>query len=451
MKSAMRGGVKLSRYTLRVENNDGSYLLYNTFSQALAQIDSDTDEILTRALANKPLSSEEEEELISELKNSLLLRPDQADEDREIREWYEGVRTQGGLMSLTILTTNACNMACAYCFEGEALKGSHMPSKVADALVSWFQYKLDKHRPKTIFVRFFGGEPFLNHKGLLLLARKLHQLASERSIQLEMAATTNGTILPRELIAELAALGLKTLRVTLDGDEEKHNQKRPLKNRKNGFQIIWKNLEQIKELVNFELHVNAEKGDEESLSRLLPLIQKSSFRSSISRFNIKPLYRYNPVLGDLDSRLTPETTQNIVHWKELAKKNGLGDGSILKGAPCQIHRNLNFVVDPKGDLYPCPSAIGRSSASIGSIFSIPIYGPTKDTQRFFKEYSPLDHPKCSGCAYFPICGGGCRLNTFSLASSSNNNDVHCPGAQFDAMVPEAIQQKFKALEESDLT
>jgi uncharacterized protein len=167
--------LKLSRYTFRVANEDGTYLLYNTFSGSLAQIDTDSDKTIAKALAGQP-PTPDNEELIADLCEALILRPQAADEDREIREWYDAVRVNAHQINLTLLTTNACNMACAYCFEGEALKGTHMPEPVGKAVVQWTERKLDLLKPSELFVRFFGGEPFINPKGVVALAHEFHRI-----------------------------------------------------------------------------------------------------------------------------------------------------------------------------------------------------------------------------------------------------------------------------------
>ncbi|HLG21119.1 MAG TPA: radical SAM protein [Bdellovibrionota bacterium] len=422
-------------------NEDGTYLLYNTFSGSLAHIDSEDDETIGKALAGQPLTPDNEE-LIADLREALILRPQTADENHEIREWYDAVRVNTHQMNLTLLTTNACNMACAYCFEGEALKGTHMPEPVAKAVVQWAERKLGLLKPSELFVRFFGGEPFINPKGVLALAREFHRITTIQNVRLRMAATTNGTRLSRELIEELTRLGLESVKVTLDGDEERHNEKRPLKNGQNGFQTIWKNLESIQNLVQFDINVNAEPKDAPSIGRLLPVLSQSSFRPAIRSLKIQPLRRINPELGDHDLRMTPEVASTVRMWQETAHLGGYQPASPLDGSPCEIHRGSHFTVDPKGDLYPCAQLIGRPSARIGSIFTDEIAPENAESFLFFRRHDPLNHPKCSVCSYFPICGGGCRAATFTL-DRNQAETFNCPVNLLDLTVPAAIREQYK--------
>ncbi len=439
--------MRLSRYTLRVDLDKQTYLLYNTYSGSLAYIDSESDPILQKSLQNLKLDADDQD-IIDELEEAKILRKDDVDEDSEIREWYHEIRKNEGRMHITVLTTNACNMACAYCFEGEALRGSHMPPHVARALISWTRQKLIEIKPNLLSVRFFGGEPFVNPKGLLDLARNFRQLTEETQVNLHMMATTNGSHLPREVIEELVQLGLKTLRVTFDGDEERHNEKRPLKNGKNSFQTIWKNLEAISDLVQFDLAVNAEPEDVPSISQLLPKLGQSLFKNSIRQLNIKPVNHFSEALHDLDLAVTPQIAHHISRWRGLVTKAGFKVSSALENKPCQIHQDTHFVVDPKGDLYPCESAIGRTSAVIGSIFLTTASSKKEEAYEFFRQYSPLDHPKCSTCAYFPVCGGGCRLATFSL-DRKEETDIHCPIELHQALLPSEIRKQFLNIKETE--
>jgi hypothetical protein len=51
--------VRLSRYTVRTDLGDRQYLLYNTFTGSLAEIDPASDEILRKALDGRSLTQDE--------------------------------------------------------------------------------------------------------------------------------------------------------------------------------------------------------------------------------------------------------------------------------------------------------------------------------------------------------------------------------------------------------
>jgi radical SAM protein with 4Fe4S-binding SPASM domain len=105
-------------------------------------------------------------------------------------------------------------------------------------------------------------------------------------------------------------------------------------------------------------------------------------------------------------------------------------------------------VDPKGDLYPCAQLIGRPAACTGTIFSDEIPPEKAEAHLFFRKFHPLDHPKCSNCAYFPICGGGCRAATFML-DRQEIDTFNCPAHLFDLTVPPAIRDQFHKTLSSD--
>jgi cyclic pyranopterin phosphate synthase len=125
-------------------------------------------------------------------------------------------RLQRPLLDLRISVTDRCNFRCVYCMPREVFDGNY-PYVSHSELLSFEEIT----RLARIFVlrgtrkiRLTGGEPLLR-RDLDSLVRMLAQLRSELGVPLDLAITTNGSLLKRHAAA-LAHAGLQRVTVSLD-------------------------------------------------------------------------------------------------------------------------------------------------------------------------------------------------------------------------------------------
>ncbi len=125
-------------------------------------------------------------------------------------------RRQRPLRDLRISVTDRCNFRCVYCMPKELFDDEHryVPHR---ELLSFEEIT----RLARIFVqrgvrkiRLTGGEPLLR-RDLESLVRMLAALGREQDVPLDLAVTTNGSLLRRKATA-LAGAGLRRLTVSLD-------------------------------------------------------------------------------------------------------------------------------------------------------------------------------------------------------------------------------------------
>jgi uncharacterized protein len=138
-------------------------------------------------------------------------------------------------LTLTLLTTDRCNLNCSYCYErsSERKKGNMKFSTAKDA-ISYYMERDDGL--ETVSIEFFGGEPLLAF-GLIkktvewFLSRKWKKKAY-------FSLITNGTILTKEMREWLPRYS-KTITVafTVDGCKEAHDL-----NRCQSYDLVKKNI-----------------------------------------------------------------------------------------------------------------------------------------------------------------------------------------------------------------
>jgi cyclic pyranopterin phosphate synthase len=120
------------------------------------------------------------------------------------------------LRDLRLSVTDKCNFRCPYCMPAEIF-GEKYPFLDRDEILNFEEIE----RLVGLFLEFgveklriTGGEPLLRH-GLHDLIARLRETAEARGRELDIAMTTNGSLLPRWAQA-LADAGLRRVTVSLD-------------------------------------------------------------------------------------------------------------------------------------------------------------------------------------------------------------------------------------------
>ena len=124
---------------------------------------------------------------------------------------------QRPLRDLRISVTDRCNFRCTYCMPKEVFDADYRFLRHADLLTFEEITRLTKafiaHGVEK--VRLTGGEPLLR-KDVQKLVEMLARLKTRDGAPLDLALTTNGSLLARKA-RQLAEAGLKRVTVSLDG------------------------------------------------------------------------------------------------------------------------------------------------------------------------------------------------------------------------------------------
>ncbi len=117
-------------------------------------------------------------------------------------------------ISATFHLTHACNLRCGYCFTGEKTAVG-MSEPTADTAIDFVIAEAARQGATDARIVFFGGEPLLR----MDLIRRIVAAAVQRGagIDWSFALSTNGTLLTRDLLSELARLRV-FVSLSLDGD-----------------------------------------------------------------------------------------------------------------------------------------------------------------------------------------------------------------------------------------
>ena len=135
----------------------------------------------------------------------------------------------------TIAPTLDCNFNCEYCFE-ESRPPIYMDEKTEKAIIEMIK---NDSRIRILHIDWYGGEPLM---GFDIIERISKEILTIKNIQYSASIITNGYLLTEEKIKKLKELRVTDIQVTIDGDRETHNKKRPHIKGFGTYDVIIENL-----------------------------------------------------------------------------------------------------------------------------------------------------------------------------------------------------------------
>lgn len=399
-----------SRYTLLYENfpEQGKHLFFSTRTQAIVVIDNEL-KVLLGSLPT-PGIPESAQGALSQLIRMGFLVSSEEDDRRIMEGWFQELKSDTSQVAATILTTYACNFACPYCVEEEVIAPVHMSDATAEAAVSYTACKAAELGSEELFVSFYGGEPLLNLKALRIVAAGLRQFAAQSGIRFAFGMTTNGSLLKPDVVDELKDLGLKGIKVTLDGTREFHDRKRPFRNGKGTFDVIIENILYASKVIGVDVGGNFDEDNYESFPALLDYLKETGLHELIRAARFKPISRTLvdrakiPHNGELDCVYTdPRVAKQMAEIRQATVDRGIPvEEGIGVNLCSMVMGSSQFTIDPEGRLYKCPALVGYPDFQVGTIWE-------GEQRRLVKEDL---WKRCMDCAYLPLCGEGCLYGAY---------------------------------------
>ena len=454
-----------SMFNLRVplgtgSQPDGDVFLMNTLTDAQLIVSSDVVALLDRLADSKgpggldDLDGDalEAVELLTE--NGFLV--DSRDADRQaLDHFFATVKSDGSELHITVLTTLQCNFACDYCFQGDHGDYNKFADKMsletAARVSAWIARELDRVRPERLVIMFFGGEPLLNLPVMYGIAERAWAATEARGIRMATSIITNGLLLTPDVVERMVPLGLKGVKITLDGDRETHNRMRPLRGGQGTFDRIVDNIRAVADRVPISIGGNFDETSVDSYPALLDFLREQEFADKLAKVNFKPVIRTTPAtpkgmlpLIPVDGGGKPlggtcmtsagegrrascdscgTLDDKLGFLREETKRRGLPTESGVPSGPCHVHMKHAHTIGPDGSLYACPGFTGDKTQSTGHIDDRRESWRESARERFERL-----HPwkECGDCAFIPVCAGGCLVASHTELGDMNMPTCHKP-------------------------
>ena len=315
--------------------------------------------------------------------------------------------------SLTIAPTLDCNMACPYCYEDK--KSISMNEKIQLVLIDFVRKILEENNYKKLNVSWYGGEPLLELEVIRKVSKNLIQLCQEEEVQYGASIVTNGVLLDSETAKILKnECYVDRAQITIDGLPEYHNKRRILKDGKESFDIICRNIDNCMDIINIGVRVNADKNNMYNIQKLFYYFNDEKKWTDRVFFYLAPVENYtdncyfsntNCLSDEEFGRLDLEIVKKMYQLKpDMIRKNLY---PVRKNNFCAAVTFGNYVVDPEGYLYTCWNVIGQKERAVGNIIENKIM-----SNEYLKWITYEPDKKCVECSVFPICMGGCPYEYF---------------------------------------
>jgi uncharacterized protein len=369
-----------------------------------------------------------------------ILVPDPEREREELLTRFDVANGKSRRFSAMVVLNLDCNLACGYCFE-EGVRGKRtMSAETADLLVEWVKRE-QIARGRKVSIDFYGGEPLMSIDLIRSISQRLRQSCGEKGLLFEFSLVTNGTLLTRVVALELKALGMKSVKITLDGPREAHDLSRPFVSGRGSFDIIVKNILEIMDITEVQIGGNFTRENYREfpllLDHLLAIgitpdkLQTVQFNQVIGRVSDGAIPGYASACNCTDEEWLFEAT--VFLREEILR---LGFATPRPGpAGCMVEFANDLVVNVDGTIYKCPAFVGREGFSVGDLRSGII-----DTG---SVYNPgiWKNEECLECAWLPQCFGGCRFIKF--LRDGDMGGVDCWKSFLDATLERCILQDLK--------
>lgn len=355
----------------------------------------------------------------------------------ELKAWSASINdncktsiVQSKVRTLTLNTTQLCNLKCTYCAAGgDGTYGSprvQFDLKKGLPQLDWLLQKCAEG--ETFQINFLGGEPLLYPDVVDEVARWTVDRASERGVKVRFAVVTNGTRLHEHKVMALLVKHKMAVTVSVDGPPQIQNKFRPTKKGTGSSELLELGLSEL------------------SLHRgLLPSIGLSAvfhkeYTDVVATYDYFKswnfdFYEFNFSHTEFDAEASSQYALGLSQVAAKADTSG-GEVELRKIRSFDLIfqrldeqlRVENFCgagksllsMDARGMLYSCPWEINEKELSLGR--------DEKDVSTHLKRYAAaqLESRQCSSCWARFLCGGGCQyIHTKGTGSPHRLDGAFC--------------------------
>lgn len=417
---------KLSRFMISLVDKDNNLLVFNPLSNKYYRF-FNVGNLSESEMLQMFLNDKIKDRMIQ---NGFLILKDK-NEDETVDWLYQNCVKNRDRLDIVILTTNACNFDCIYCFQHK--NNSTLNSVQYDGILEFIKLKLSEHTYKNIRIRWFGGEPLLSKDNIINFSKKLKHYCASQRISFGASMTTNGYLLDIDTFRNLYESKVVSYQISVDGTREIHNRNRPLKNGQGTFERIMSNLINIRDqapysMFNINVRINFSNDlllyadeiiqyyrdyfndDRRFLFSFIPVFDWSNTDEDIEKANnISPFLTTHQEVLNLMKKYAPSVRFEM--WREL----------LIASNHCWAGTKHGYCINGNGEILKCDfklegfpeNIIGQISAADGSV--------TLDEKKSSMWEFECPMERCYLCKSFPMC-----LSTMcGAARVENKMDKKC--------------------------
>lgn len=311
--------------------------------------------------------------------------------------------------TLNLFLTGRCNLDCKYCFVN---KSGHEKSILKEADMKKTIDIFLGYPGKSKTIGFSGGEPTIEFELLRRVCDYALRRAKKAGKRLDIAVVTNGTLLDQRMVDFFRTRRI-LVRVSIDGEEETHDQKRSSRAGSASHSKIMKNLSALKDLDKLQLTASMVFAPDnlQYLMRNIRFINRLNFSAIdfypdlYAEWQERDLQRFEKVMAEFSlyySRLFLENSPKI--FKNSLIDSIVNGTRISKLASCS-KMNLGF----DGRFYACDKGLSldneaRDKYAIGSVAQgADIRKKDALLQELEAAFLVESGLQCRGCRFYDYC------------------------------------------------
>ena len=399
-----------SKYNLRTTAQDGSYVLWNSYSGAICVIKPEqrpgVQALLKEGYTGEPKG------VVKYLSDNGFMVPKGTNEYRKVQLAFGQQHYRQNIFELILLASEDCNFRCNYCYEDFA-RGTMLPS-VREGVKKLVERKAPFLQQLT--VGWFGGEPLYGFQAMEDLGPFFTEIAEKHSLHYASHITSNGYLLTPDVAEKLLAWRVTDYQITIDGMREQHDKKRPARDGSGTFDQIISNLIEFKkrpERFRVRIRVNYDRENYPHLEELLSLLEKEF--AGDDRFGVAfhGVGRWGgPNDQDLDVCGVDEQRKVQQQLSQSAQDKGFRPGGTVRDRNslgrnvCYAARPYNFIVGADGKLMKCTIVLDKEDHNIvGQLMPNGDMVLNADNYALWTEPAFQSDTGCQKCAILPTCQG----------------------------------------------
>lgn len=352
------------------------------------------------------------------------------------------LRRARSIRHLELMVTNGCNLACRYCYGGDAawesapaLYGGAREPMTPDVARKGIDLLLREcGANRRLSVIFFGGEPLLNFSTIKEAVAYARARERESGRQLDLSLVTNGTLLSDEVI-DFVCRHRVGVQVSIDGPKALQDHNRPLRGGQGSFDRLLPGVQrliarrpgrvparvtvsrghvQLRAVVNYLLalgfgsvHVEPAAGD--------------SGPVAVTQADVEEMLRQNRELAAL--LIERVRAGERFHYSNLVRHvRATHAVDERRFYYCGAARSY-LTVATDGALYPCHRFAGLPEFVMGHVDA----WLDRTWQRRLLAFDVDSRPGCRDCWARYFCGGGCWKTNHDATGrvEEPDNDVGC--------------------------
>jgi uncharacterized protein len=343
-----------------------------------------------------------------------------------------------GVLTAWLHVTNACNLACPYCYVDKSNEG--MTPEVGRAAVDALVRAAVAHGFPTVKLKYAGGEATLNHRLMLAVHDHAAAVTEDRGLTLQAVLLSNGVALPHPLVDQLKARGIRVM-VSLDGLGPAHDAQRPTRNGRGSSGLVVRTVERmIEQGLPPHLSITLTNRNLDGLAAVtrFALDRGLTFSFNFFRDNdcastfIDLQYEENRLIAAVEEAFAV-IEGSLPPWSVLGSVLDRGQLLQSRSRSCGVGQDY-VVVNQRGRVARCHMEIERT---IGDVFADDplqlIRQDTTSVQNLLVE----EKEGCRSCTWRNWCAGGCSVATFR---ATGRFDIRSPNCNiYKAIYPQALR------------